>query len=75
MGQVHAEDRRRGEQLEHEVAVADRVETVRRHHGEAKVAREGLAVDGEARSRESPGAERQRVDAPETAVEATAVAL
>ena len=63
--QMHEQNRRHGNELENEVAIADRVDTVLKPW---KVEQLGdvVAIDGEAGSRQGAGAERSTLT-PETA--------
>ena len=66
--------RGRGEEVEHEVAVGDRVDRVRRHGGEAQLARDQPAVGREVHARQRAGAERQLGRRAEHELEAPRVA-
>ena len=72
---MHAGDGGGGQVLEDVVAIAHRVEAVRRDGGEAEIAGERLAVDREGRAGERGGAERQHVGAGGAGGEPLAVAL
>ena len=66
--------RRGGEEVEHEVAVGDRVDRVRRHAGEAQLARDEAAIGREVHAGERARAERQLAGRAEHELEAPRVA-
>ena len=73
--EVHACDGRGRQVFEDVVAVAHRVEAVRRHAAESQLARERLAIDRERRAGQRGGSEWQSVGAGRAAGEPLAVAL
>ncbi len=72
---VHAEHGCRRQELRDVVPVGHGVHAVRAGHGEAQVAGERLAVDGEGRAGQRGRAQRQHVDAPGAVGEALAIAV
>ena len=72
---MHAGDGGRRQELDQGVAIAHRVEAVRRDPGEAEILRERLQVDRERRAGERRGAQRHRVGARAAVAEPLAVAL
>ena len=72
---MHAKHGRRRQELHDVVAVGHGVHAVRAGHGEAQVASESLAVDGEGRTRQRGRTQRQHVDAPGAVGEALAIAV
>src|SRR5262245_43605989 len=72
---MHEQNCRHGNELENEVAIANRVDTVFRNSWKAQQLGDIVAIDGEAGSRQGAGAEREHVDALETARKPLPVAL
>ena len=65
----------RGEHLDHEIAIRDRVERVGRHAVEAELARRRLAIERVARPRQRAGPERRDVDPDARIGQAAPIAL
>ncbi len=72
--QMRAGERRRGEELDREIAVGDGIERVGRRAGRSRARRRWLAVDRKRGAGERGGAERALVEPPPAIGEPAAVA-
>src|SRR5262250_2814122 len=72
---MHEHNCRYGNKLQNEVAIADRVDTVFRSSRKAEQPGNMITIDRKACARQGAGAERQHVDAIETAQKSLPIAL